>query len=70
MGLVNINNRDGIARDPDSMAILSVDMEKKLEHKRKIELAKSNLSIKDEMAELKKEISGIKDLLMRIVSNE
>jgi len=70
MGLVNINNRDGIVRDPESMAILSVDMEKKLEHKRKIELSKNNLSIKDEVDELKKEISEIKTLLTRIVSNE
>ena len=68
--LIPVEDRPDLARDPVSKAILSTDIHKLQEHRKKMAMMKSLLNNKSEIEELRSEITEIKSLLKELVSQK
>lgn len=67
---VPVQDRPDLVRDPYSKAILSSDVNKLHEHRRKMAMMKSLINNSKDIDQLKQEISEIKGLLLELVNQK
>jgi hypothetical protein len=67
---LEVIDRPDLVRDTRSKAILSRDVQKLQDHRRKVALMRSLINNTNDINELKQEISEIKDLLRELIKEK
>jgi hypothetical protein len=67
---IPVEDRPDLVRDSYSKAILSSDVQKLHEHRRKVAMMKSLINNTNEIEQLKQDISEIKGLLVELVKQK